>query len=40
MKNAVQTPSGAMINKPSFVKIGSYTQQLIEEGYADSMEIA
>jgi hypothetical protein len=32
--------SGGMIYIPSFIKIGSGIQKLMEGGYTDSMEIA
>jgi hypothetical protein len=42
MKYAVEMSSGAMIYIPSFIKIGSGIQKLLEGGYTDteSMEIA
>jgi hypothetical protein len=36
MKCAVEMSSGAMIYIPSFVKIGSGIQKLMEEGYTDT----
>jgi hypothetical protein len=46
MKCAVEMGSGAMIYIPSFIKIGSTIQNLMEgwdsqiQGHTDSMEIA
>jgi hypothetical protein len=36
MKYAVEMGSGAMIYTPSFIKIGSAIQKLIEGGYTDT----
>jgi hypothetical protein len=38
MKYAVQMGSGAMMYKPSFIKIGSGIQSLYGEGYTDRQQ--
>jgi hypothetical protein len=39
MKYAVEMGSGAMIYIPSFIKIGSGIQKLIEGGFTGTIEI-